>query len=197
MELLKSIMLTAFIAVFAENTIFSRALGTSTLIVIARSRKNLFGFGFSVTYITTLTSVLTYFVNKLFGLGENSYIYTPLIYVSVLGIVYILTLLCLWKFAPELFARMKKYVHISAFNCAVLGSMFLISKYCVSFADYLSHGIGIGLGFVLAVYLTAIVYDRIYSEKAPYAFRGYPLMLIYIGILSMAFWGLSGHTLNY
>ena len=40
-------------------------------------------------------------------------------------------------------------------------------------------------------------WDKLYSEKAPYAFRGYPLMLIYIGILSMAFWGLSGHTLNY
>ena len=197
MELFKSIMLTAFIAVFAENTIFSRALGTSTLIVISRSRKNIFGFGLSVTYITALTSVLTYFVNKLLVRGENSYIYTPLVYVAVLGIVYILTLLCLWKLAPLLFARMKKYVHISAFNCAVLGSMFLISKNCVTFADYFIHGLGIGFGFVLAVYLTAIVYDRIYSEKAPYAFRGYPLMLIYIGILSMAFWGLSGHTLNY
>ncbi len=189
-------MMTAFVAVFVENTIFSRALGTSTLVVVARSRKNLFGFGLSVTYITALISVMTYFADKLLG-GVNSYVYTPLVYILILGVVYILTLLCLWKFLPKLFYRMRKYIHISAFNCAVLGSMFLISKYCETLTDYFVHGLGIGLGFVAAVYLTAIVYDRIYSEKAPYAFRGYPLMLIYLGILGMAFWGLSGHTLNY
>ena len=43
MELMGNIIMTAFIAVFVENTIFSRALGTSTLVIIARSRKNLFG----------------------------------------------------------------------------------------------------------------------------------------------------------
>ncbi|MBQ5319481.1 MAG: hypothetical protein J6K17_10325 [Oscillospiraceae bacterium] len=197
MELMGNIMMTAFIAVFVENTIFSRALGTSTLVVISRNRKNLFGFGLSVTYITALISVLTYFVNKLFANNDNSYIYMPLVYICVLGFVYILTLLCLWKFLPRLFAKAKKYVHISAFNCAVLGSMFLISKYCETLSDYFIHGLGIGLGFVFAVYLTAIVYDKIYSEKVPYPFRGYPIMLIYLGILSMAFWGLSGHTLNY
>lgn len=197
MELMGNIMMTAFIAVFVENTIFSRALGTSTLIVVARSRKNLFGFGLSVTYITAVISVLTYFVDKLFINGSNSYVYMPLIYIIVLGLVYILTLLCMWKFASGIFSRIKKYIHISAFNCAVLGSMFLISKYCETLFDYFIHGLGIGLGFVFAVYLTSIVYDRIYSDKTPYSFRGYPLMLLYLGILSMAFWGLSGHTLNY
>ncbi len=197
MELMGNIIITAFAAVFVENTIFSRALGTSTLVVIARSRKNLFGFGLSVTYVTALISVLTYFVDKLFISNSNSYVYMPLVYICVLGFVYIVTLLCMWKFASSLFSRMRKYVHISAFNCAVLGSMFLISKYCETLSDYFIHGLGIGLGFVFAVYLTAIVYDKLYSEKAPYAFRGYPLMLIYLGILSMAFWGLSGHTLNY
>ena len=197
MELLGKIMLTAFVAVFVENTIFSRALGTSTLVIVARSRKNLFGFGLCVTYITAVISVLTYFVDKLWINNSSSYVYMPLVYITILGIVYISTLLCMWKFAPRLFARMRKYVHVSAFNCAVLGSMFLISKYCETLSDYFIHGLGIGLGFVFAVYMTAIVYDKIYSEKTPYAFRGYPLMLIYIGILSMAFWGLSGHTLNY
>ena len=133
MDLMGKIMMTAFIAVFVENTIFSRALGTSTLVVIARSRKNLIGFGLSVTYITALISVLTYFADTLFRDNSNSYVYMPLIYVCILGIVYVLTLLCMWKFLPKLFSRIKKYIHISAFNCAVLGSMFLISKIILPF----------------------------------------------------------------
>lgn len=198
MELIKSIILTAFAAIIVENTIFSRALGTSTLIVVARNRKNLFGFGLSVTYVTAVVSILTYVAVRMFDLNDESYaLYVPLIYTLILGAVYILTLLSLWRFMPSLFIKIRKYIHISAFNFAVLGAMFLISKYCVTFSDYLIHGIGTGLGFVLAVYLTAIAYDRIYSEKTPYTFRGYPLMMIYMGILSMAFWGFSGHTMNY
>lgn len=197
MNVLANIMLTAFTVVFAENIVFSGALGTSTLIIISRSRKNLLGFGLSVTYITALMSVLTFFLNKALKIDENSYIYTPLVYIIILGAVYVITLLCMWRFAPRMFGRMKKYIHISVFNCAVLGALFLISERCETLGEYFIHGLGIGLGFVLAVYLTAIVYDRLYSEKAPYSFRGYPLLLIYIGILGMAFWGLSGYTLKF
>lgn len=189
----------AFIAVFAENTILARAMGTSTLIIVARNRKNLFGFGICVTYITAVTGILSFFIDKYFIYGENelSYIYRPFVYILTLGLVYVITLLCLWKFLYKTFGNIKKYVHISAFNCAVLGAMFLNSKYCATLPEYFFHGLGIGLGFLFAVYMTAIVYDRIYSKDAPYCFRGYPLLLIYIGILSMAFNGLVNHQLTY
>lgn len=191
------ILAIAFTAVFAENTIFYRALGTSTLTIVSRSRKNLLGFGLGVTYITAVMSLLTFFLNKALQLDENSYIYAPMVYIIILGTVYIITLLCLWRFAPRAFGKMKKYIHISAFNCAVLGALMLASERCESALEYFVYGFGTGLGFMLAVYLTSIVYERLYSEKTPYSFRGYPLLLIYIGILSMSFWGLSGYTLNF
>lgn len=187
----------ALTAIFIENTIFARAFGTSTLIVISRNRKNIFGFGLCVTYITAVTGIVCYFIDKLTAENELNYIYKPFVYILSLGLVYIITLLCLWRFMNKVFGKMRKYVHISAFNCAVLGAMFLNSKYCTTLVEYIVHGIGVGLGFVFAVYLVAIVYDRLYSENVPYCFRGYPLVLLYIGILSMAFYGLLGHSLNY
>lgn len=187
----------ALTAIFIENTIFARAFGTSTLIVISRNRKNIFGFGLCVTYITAVTGIVCYFIDKLTAENELNYIYKPFVYILSLGLVYIITLLCLWRFMNKVFGKMRKYVHISAFNCAVMGAMFLNSKYCTTLVEYIVHGIGVGLGFVFAVYLVAIVYDRLYSENVPYCFRGYPLVLLYIGILSMAFYGLLGHSLNY
>ena len=197
MSYIFQIITVSFIAVFAENTIFARALGTNTLIHISRNRKNIFGFGLCVTYITAITGIICYFLDKYINYNELSYIYKPFIYVLILGIVYIVTLLCLWKLFYKVFKKLKKYVHISAFNCAVLGAMFLNSEYCVTLPEYLFHGLGIGLGFIFAVYMVAIVYDRIYSQTAPYCFRGYPLLLIYIGILSMAFYGLINRQLTY
>lgn len=194
MSYILQIITVSLIAVFVENTIFARALGTSTLIVVARNRKNLLGFGICVTYITVITSILCYFIDKHI---TNRDIYRPLIYIAILGVVYILTLLCMWSFLNKYFTRMRKYVHLSTFNCAILGAIFLNSKYCITMPEYIFHGLGIGLGFVFAVYMVAIVYDKLYSKEVPFSFRGYPLVLIYIGILSMAFYVLIGHRLTY
>ena len=197
MSYIGQIIMVSFIAVFAENTIFARALGTSTLLLISRNRKNLSGFGMCVTYITVVTGILCYFIDKHLDISELNYIYKPLVYVLTLGLVYIITLLCLWKFAYKVFSRLKKYVHVSVFNCAILGTMFLNSEYCATMPEYIFHGLGMGLGFVFATYMVSIVYERLYSENVPYGFRGYPLMLIYIGILSMAFYGLINRQLAY
>jgi electron transport complex protein RnfA len=196
MTYLYKIISAALVAIFAENTIFARAMGTSTLILVSRKRKNLLGFGACVTYTTAITGIFSYFIdNYLFKQeSEYSYIYKPLIYILTLGFVYIVTLLFLWKFMYKAFGKIKKYVHISAFNCAVLGAMFLDSSYCSTLSEYFFHGLGIGIGFLFAAYMTSIVYERIYSEDIPYCFRGFPLMMIYIGILSMAFYALGNHN---
>lgn len=197
MTYLFKVIFASFIAIFAENTIFHTALGTSTLIRISRSRSNVFGFGLCVTYFTAVTGIMCYFISRLTENFAFKEMFLPLMYVAAVGILYVATLLIMWKTLKEAFGRMRKYVHISAFNCAVLGAMFLNDKYCTTLAEYVCHGIAVGLGFVLAIYLVAIVYDKIYSDDVPYCFRGYPLLLIYIGILSMAFYGLSGYGVNF
>ena len=129
MPYLLQVISVAFISIFVENTIFTRALGTSTLIIVSRNRKNIFGFGLCVTYITSVTGAICYFVNKYFVNEEMKYLYLPLIYIVSIGLVYIVTLLLLWKFMFKAFGEMRKYIHISAFNCAVFGAMFLSTKY--------------------------------------------------------------------
>ena len=176
---------------FAQNAIFTRALGTSTMMQISRNRKNLSGFFLCVVYITLVTGFICYFIDKLWSGSELAFIYTPLIYIVILGLIYIITLLCLWRLMYRVFGKMRKYVHISAFNGAVLGALFLNSKTCVTLPEYVAHSVGTGIGFVAAVYMASIVYDKLHSEDAPYLFRGYPLMLIYMGILGMAFFGLT------
>lgn len=187
-----SIVIGSFIAIFIENTIFSHALGTSTMIIAAKNKKQFIGFGICITYITTISSAISYFADKLFLNYESSYMYMPIVYVIIIAIVYILTLLLLWKFAYSFFLSMKKYIHISAFNCAVLGALFLGSQNTNTLLGYIGFGFGTGIGFMFATYLLSMVFDKLYSTDTPATFRGYPILLIYIGILSMAFYGLVG-----
>ncbi|MCL2054561.1 MAG: hypothetical protein FWG90_09065 [Oscillospiraceae bacterium] len=181
---------------FFQNAVFSRALGASALPQISRNKKNLAGFFLSMTYIMTVTGFICFFIDRLWEVKGFEQVFLPMVYILVLGLVYIATLLCLWRFMYKTFRKMRKYIHISAFNGAVLGSVLLNHELCDTLGQYIALSIGIGCGFSLAVYLVSTAYDKLYSEDAPYLFRGYPLLLIYVGILGMAFFGFTGHQIR-
>lgn len=196
MKIVSDIILIAFIEIFVENTIFYKALGSSTMIISSKNKKYLIGLTLCITYFTTVSSGLSYFVDKIFSNYDMNYLYTPIVYVVIIGIVYIITLLLLWKFFNRIFNKVKKFVHLSAFNCTVFGALLINSLTNKTFSDYIIFGFGTGIGFMLAAYLLSIVYERLNSEEIPKSFRGYPLILIYIGILSMAFYGFTGNQIN-
>lgn len=193
---LTQVVLAAFAAIFVENTIFGRALGTSTLFLAARDRRQLWSFGGAMVWLCVASSALAFLADwKIPANAAYRALYMPMIYVTAVAIVYVLTLLALWKISQKIFSKVKKYVHLSAFNCAVLGVLFLNQRSGGEFGHYLGFGLGTGIGFVLAAWLFAAAYGHIYSDEAPDAFRGYPLALIYLGILSMALFGLSSAQL--
>ena len=182
------------VAVF-QNALLTRALGASAVSQIARNKKSFPKFFVGILYMTTVMGLLCYLCDRAWGDRGSARIFLPVIYIIALGLVYILTLICLWWFMYNTFKKMRKYIHISAINGAVLGSVLLNSQNSNTLFEYVTLSIGTGLGFMLAVYLVGAAYDKIYSEDAPYLTRGYPLLLIYIGILGMAFFGFTGGRL--
>lgn len=54
-----------------------------------------------------------------------------------------------------------------------------------SLLDRVIFALCIGLGFMLATYLLSINYKRLVSSEVPIAFRGFPVTVLYIGIISM------------
>jgi electron transport complex protein RnfA len=193
MELFFSTLIVALTAIVFENTIFTRAIGTSTMLIAAKNKKEIIPFGLSITYICMVSSALSFFADKFLLPNDSSELYMPFIYVLIIGFVYIVTLLIMWKWAYNLFVRIKKFVHMSAFNCAVLGALFLNRYESNSFLGYIVFGLGTGIGFFLASYLVSVSYEKLNSPKVPKAFRGFPITMIYIGIISMVFFVLTGN----
>lgn len=192
--------LAALAAAFFENIIFTKALGASTMLAVARNRGQLLSFSLCITMMSVICCSLSFLADKFLLQNPNSYLYLPVIYVMMIALVYVLALLVLWKTSKPMFSKYKKIIHASAFNCAILGGLFLAAHRdwgaSASFVSYLGFGFGTGVGFSFASYLLSVVYDKLYSENIPEAFRGYPAMLVYIGILAMAFYGLAGYRLG-
>ncbi|MDR0947213.1 MAG: hypothetical protein LBM87_05690 [Ruminococcus sp.] len=190
--MIKEIFLLALGLIFTENIVFSSALGSGTLITMSGKTGYVKGFCLSAFYLTVVSTSLTFFVSPLLSNTEAQSI-EPLVFIGILGIVYIVTLVVASRLFVSRFERLKKYIHVSAFNSVVLGSMVLAEKTSFTgypelqgtFWAYFFYGVFTAFAFILAVAVISAVYPRLHSEKIPYAFRGYPSMLLFLGIIAM------------
>ena len=92
--------------------------------------------------------------------------------------------------------RILRVIHVCAFNCATIGALMLATNNANgSFGAFMGFAIGLALGFTVATYFIGIAFERLSSEEVPASFRGFPITLIYIGLVSLALYGLIGHEL--
>ena len=194
---LARIISLAMISIFMQNAIFDRAFGANVAIYASRKDSHVTGFTLGITAMTTAASIVTYFIDKPMLALEHGYYFLPLIYVGVIGILYVAGLFVLWKFFHKTYKKVRKYAHLAIFNCAVIGALFLNSNYGNDLPSYIGYGFGSGVGFFLACFLLNIAHERLDSEKIPRVFRGYPIMLVYIGIVSLALNVLIGYTAEF
>lgn len=194
---LARIVSAAMVSVFVQNAIFDRAFGSNVVIYASRKNGTVIGFTLGITAMTTIASVVSYFVDSALLQTEFGWLFMPLIYVAIISVLYFIGLLFLWGVFPKLFKKIKKYVHLTIFNCTVIGALFLNSNYGSDIWTYIGYGFGTGIGFFLACFLLNIAREKLDSDKIPKVFRGYPIMLIYIGVVSLAFYSLAGYTVDF
>ena len=184
------VLLGALAAITLENVIYTSAVGTSTLIECAKKPHQLLSFGFFITEFSILSSCLAYFAEGWLK-TETARLFLPSIYILCLGVVYVLTLLVFWVITKKRFKSLKKYVHLSAFNCAVLGCLFNNGNSGAPLADRLIYAAEIGVGFILAAYILSINYEKLSNDDVPASFRGFPASVLYIGIIAMVIYSLK------
>lgn len=197
MEIFSRIVTVAMLSVFVQNAIFDRAFGSNVAIYASRKNSTVIGFTLGITAMTTIASAISFFVDQTLLTTEYGWLFMPLIYVAIISALYLAGLLLMWRVFPKLFKRIRKYVHLTIFNCTVIGALFLNSNFGSDIWSYIGYGFGTGIGFFLACFLMDIARDKLNSEKIPKVFRGYPIMLVYIGVLSLAFYALAGYTVDF
>lgn len=183
-------LISEFVALLTANLILTQALGTSTLFIAAGSRKNLFWTAITISVFTTLGAFGACLVDSL--LPDGLYDFKLLFYVLIIGILYIVSLTLLYFVNRKNFENIRKYIHVSAFNCAVMGTLFTISgRGDAGMPDYIYAGAEAGAGFILAAIVFTAAFSRVNSKEVPTSFRGFPASLVYLGIISMAIYALN------
>ena len=190
--------LYAIIAIFAQNAIFSKALGVSRLIVLSSdSEKNIFAFGGILAVVQLLTSIMGYFVNSLAGkyLGESRFYLRPTILVVVNVIVFfIIFIASIYLLHEDVLNAVIDMLPMATFNCCILGTVFVVTGENYNLLQTIAFSIGSSVGYVLAVILVSEGNRILDNDKIPTVFRGLPTTLIYISVLALMIYGFTGEV---
>ena len=188
----------AVAAMFAQNAIFSRGLGVSRLIqLVGDDSVSSLLFGLELCVIQLCVAPLGWLANRWLEPLALRASLRPIAYVvcvcAVCGALRGL-LHCARKLPYR--AHLIRILPIAGFNSTVVGTLLVTTTQDYTLAQSVGFGLGSGLGYLLAVLLVTEARRRLQGEEVPKAFRGLPIVLVYIGILALAVYGFTGHAVT-
>ena len=185
----------AVLAIFAQNAVFTRSLGVSRLVqLVGDERTSSWWFALMLCITQVLVAPLVYFAGSFIAPLPNRAQLRPVMYLTCIAAVCLFELLVLKLAKGPRSGQLIRILPVAAVNSGVLGTVLVERTQSFTLEQSLGFGLGSGLGYLLAVMLVTEADRRLRSEAIPEAFRGLPLTLIYIGVLALAIYGFTGHS---
>ncbi len=192
MNVLIQMILLMMTAAVTENIVFTRAIGVA---LPQRRPPEILKAGLLLALIVTPTGVFTAMLSPVLTPLLRG-MYEPLVLSGLMIVWYFLVffLLTLWgMYRKKSVAPLCRTLALATFNSAVLAVLLIVARRSLSVTDALAYGFGSAIGFTGATLLIRRQKNQAQILRVPKAFRGLPVTLIYIGILSLALYGLIGH----
>lgn len=200
---MKELLLIAIGSALVNNVVLSQFLGLCPFLGVSKKVETSAGMGVAVIFVITIASAVASLIYSTF--------LDPLTNIIVIGgkhvdltylqtIVFILVIAALVQFVEmflkknmvSLYQSLGVYLPLITTNCAVLGVALTNVTKEYGFVESVVNGVGISVGFTIAIILLAGVRERIEYNDVPYNFKGSPIVLITAGLMSIAFFGFSG-----
>ena len=178
--------------IFVNNYVFAQFLGICPFLGVSSKVETATGMSVAVTFVVTLASIITYYVQMLllnpFNLGYLQTIVFILIIASLVQFVEMV----IKKISPALYGAMGVFLPLITTNCMVLGVAILNIQSDYNIFEVITNAIGASLGFGLALILLSSLRVKLELVDVPEPLKGMPLALIAAGLMSIAFMGFSG-----
>ena len=188
------------LAIGAQNVIFTRGLGLSSgLRMINYPRKDTLYFCGALTFFQIINSMLVYFISPVINrsfLSEYSRFITPVLIVVCCALSYMIVVFGLSMTIKK--STFRKIIHSltgASINSAIVGTIILTLSSGFNLIETIGFAFGSSIGYFLAMLLISEGERKLRHDLIPENFRGLPVTLIYISVLALAVYGLTGHSM--
>lgn len=179
-------------AIFVNNIVLSQFLGICPFLGVSKKIDTALGMGAAVAFVLTLSTIVTYLVQKLvldpFGLQYLQTIAFILVIAALVQMVEII----LKKVSPALYQALGIFLPLITTNCCVLGVAILVIQKDYSLLQSVVYAFSTALGFGLALTVFAGIREQMEFSNIPKGMRGMSIVLVTASLLSLAFMGFSG-----
>ena len=189
---MKELLLIAIGSALVNNVVLSQILGLCPFLGVSKKVETSAGMGAAVIFVITIASAVTSLVYT--GILVNlhlEYLQT-IVFILVIAALVQFVEMFLKKSMPSLYEALGVYLPLITTNCAVLGVALTNVTKSYNFVQSVVNGIGISVGFTIAIVMLAGVREKIEHNDVPYSFQGSPIVLITSGLMAIAFFGFSG-----
>lgn len=189
---MKELLLIGLGAALVNNVVLSQFLGLCPFLGVSKKTKTAFGMGAAVVFVITLSSIITYGIQKgiLDRLGIG-YLQT-VVFILVIACLVQLVEMILKKYSQSLYNALGVFLPLITTNCAVLGVAITNIQKEYTFVESIFNSLGTSFGFTIAIVILAGIREKIEYNDVPEAFKGMPIVLISAGLMAIAFTGFAG-----
>ena len=178
--------------IFVSNYVLGQFLGICPAMGVTSKVETARGMGFAVVFVITLASLVTWIIQY--------YLLEPLHIEYLQTVVFILVIASLVqsvesvmkKTMPSLYGALGVFLPLITTNCVVLGVAIKVISNQYDLLQTLVYAVSASLGFMLALLILAYLREKIADNDTPEAFKGAPMTLIILGLMSIAFMGFAG-----
>ena len=140
--------------VLVNNVITSQFLGICPFLGVSKKVDTAVGMGVAVTFVLTLASFITYFVQRILEITNNQFLQTIAFILVIASIVQFVEMV-IQKMSPSLYQALGVFLPLITTNCAVLGIALVNVQNGYNLVETMVNGFGAGVGFTLAIVLFA------------------------------------------
>ena len=190
-------------AVFINNFVVVQFLGICPFLGVSKNTKSAFGMGMAVTFVMTLTCLITYPIYTYVLVPLNLEYLEIIVFIFIIASLVQMIEMALKKFSPTLYKAMGIYLPLITTNCAVLGvaelvidkaqiaSLIGIAEGAMNMGFAVLYGLFAGLGFTLAIVIMSGLREKIATLPINKHLKGFPIAMISASFIAMAFYVFS------
>ena len=189
---MKEMLLLLVSAALVNNVVLSQFLGLCPFLGVSKKTKTAAGMGAAVIFVITIASAITYGIYYGILVPTHLEYMQTIVFILVIAALVQLIEMFLKKYSPSLYQALGVYLPLITTNCAVLGTAINNINNEYTFVQSVGNGLGVSVGFLIAIVVMAGVRERIEFNPISDSFKGSPMTLITAGLMAMAFMGFAG-----
>ena len=189
---MKSLLLIAIGSALVNNVVLSQFLGLCPFLGVSKKVETAAGMGAAVLFVITIASAVTILIYTFLLVPTDLTYLNTIVFILVIAALVQFVEMVLKKSMPALYESLGVFLPLITTNCAVLGTALTNVQNDYSFIASVVNGIGISLGFLIAIVILAGIREKMEYNNIPESFKGMPITLLTAGLMAIAFFGFSG-----